>query len=213
MARDLTAGMTTALDGATIRPVLIGYLAIDTDPVISWTGPGVFAPTGTDDAILNGKTFMPMAPFVKMSSILEDQSIGGPVTLTLSGHDLDEELLRQVVNDKRAWRGKAAYLWLGLLNSDEASVVADPVRIKTGVITNMVVSRTKDDMTVSVIIDRDLGNARSAPFRWIDHPRLFSTDTWSTYVKKLANKPRGLEASDVIQTSPTDPTGGYWLPD
>jgi hypothetical protein len=189
--------MQTALVADTIRPVLIGYLGITSDPLVAWTGPGVFAPTGTADDALNGQTFLPLAPFVKMSNIVEDQSIGGPVTLTVSGQDLDDVALRQVVRDKRAWRGKPAYLWLGLLNSNEYAVIADPVRIKTGVMTGMVVSRRVEEHTVSVEIDRDLGNARSAPFRWVDHTRLFPNDTGTTYVRKLANKPEGLTSSDI----------------
>ena len=208
MARDLTAGMQSALVAGTVRPTLIGRLDIVSDPVVAWTGPGIFAPTGTDDAALNGQTFLPVAPFIKMSNILEDQSIGGPVTLTLAGHDLDEILLRQVVRDKRAWRGKPAYLWLGLLNSNEYSVIADPVRIKTGVIINMIVTRTKDEHTIAVAIDRDLGNARSAPFRWVDHTRLFPSDTFSTFVRKLANKPSGLTSSDV--SGPGITSGQDW---
>ena len=210
MARDLTAGMQTALAGATVRPVLIGYLAIDTDPVLAWTGPGIFAPSGTLDTVLNGLTFQPIAPIVRMSTVLEDQSIGGAVTLTLAGHDLDEDLLRQVVRDQRAWRGKPAYLWLGLLTSDEASVVADPVRIKTGVIINIAILRGKEEAYAEVTIDRDLGNARAAPYRWIDHPRLYATDTWSTYIKKLANKPKGLTASDVNTQTITNYNEGDW---
>jgi len=82
--RDLTAGMSTGLSDRVVRPVLIGRLDIVTDPVIAWTGPGVFAPIGTGDTALDGQTFQPLAPFIDMSSIEEDQGIGGPVTLSLS---------------------------------------------------------------------------------------------------------------------------------
>lgn len=200
----VTAAMTTALQEPIVRPVLIIRLDIVTDPIIAWTGPGIFAPTDTGDAALDGQTFSPVAPFMDMSTINENQGIGGPVTLVATGHDLDEEILKQVVRDKRAWRGKKAWLWLGLLNSDENTVVDDPVRIKTGVIVQMLVDRKKDSASVSVVIDVDLGNAVSAPFRWIDHPRLFSSDTFSTFVVKLANKPQGLERSDVVTIRPPE---------
>lgn len=200
--RDVTAGAVTALTAGTVRPVLIGRLDIATDPVVAWTGPGTFLPTGSGDAALDGQTFLPMAPFVELSSITENQGIGGPATLTVAGHDLDEDLLLQVVNDKRTWRGRKAWLWLGLLNVDEATVVVDPFRIKTGVMVDMRVVREPDNNTIQVSIDKDLGNARAAPLRWIDHVRFFTADTFSTFVIALANKPQGFNASDLRNQEP-----------
>ena len=55
-----------------------------------WTGAGAFQPTGTPDAVLNGKTFVPDSVFADMSDILEDEGIGGPLTVILQGHDLDD---------------------------------------------------------------------------------------------------------------------------
>ena len=197
MSRTITAALSAALQLSTIRPVLIGRLDIATDPVYAWTGPGIYAPSGTADSILNGISFDPVAPFVSVSDIQEDQGIGKPVTMIFSGHDVDEELLIQVVRDKRAWRGKNAYLWLGLLDTNEYSVIADPTRIKTGVITQMKTMRTEETAVVEVIIDQDLGNAKSAPFRWLDHTRLFSSDTFSTYMIKLGNRPQGFEDMNI----------------
>lgn len=196
MSRDLTAGMSTALVAGTVRPVLVGRLDILTDPITAWTGHGVFSPTGTGDTALDGQVFVGMAPFVELSQVLEDQGIGGPVTLTVTGHDLDEDALRQVVRDKRQWRLRKAWLWLGLLNVDEATVIADPVRIKTGIMVQMSVERKPDGPVAIVTIDRDLGFAKSGAFRWVDHPRLFPTDTWSTFVVELSNKPTGFELPD-----------------
>lgn len=212
--RDITAGTVTALTAGVIRPVLIGRLDIVADPVVAWTGPGTFLPTGSGDAALDGQTFFPMAPFVELSSINENQGIGGPATLTVAGHDLDDDLLLQIVNDKRAWRGRAGYLWLGLLNVDEATVVVDPFRIKTGVMVDMTVVRDPDGSTIQVTIDKDLGNARSAPLRWIDHVRYFSADTFSTFVVALANKPQGFNASDLRNQGQIDDgkfNGGNWI--
>jgi len=209
MSRDLTAGMKTALEAGVVRPCLCGRLDIATDPVVAWTGPGTFAPSGTADAALNGQSFSPIEPFIDLSAIKEDQGIGGPVIITLSGHDLDETLLQQVVKDKRLWRGKDAWLWLALLDSTEAAVIDDPVRIKTGVIVGMSIHRTKDSSTVRVTIDEDLGNAKASPFRWLDHPRLFSSDTFGTWVTKLANKPRGFEKTDIGTSFVGSVGGGF----
>lgn len=208
MARDITSAISTELQSSVITPVLIGRLDIASDPLTAWTGPGTFAPSGSGDTALDGQIFTPVAPFVRLSEITEDRGFGGPVTLTVSGHDLDEELLRQIIRDKRQWRGQGAYLWMGLLDTNQYSVLADPFRIKTGVIVEMKILRSGDEAVVEVIIDEDLGNARSAPFRWQDHPRFFSADTFGTFVVKLANKPAGIESNAIYIRSDQQPKPG-----
>lgn len=190
--RDITAGMKTALEAGTVRTVLLGRFDIVTDPLVAWTGPGTFAPTGTGDPALDGQVFLGMAPYIEITDIVEDQGIAGPTTIIVSGHDLDEELLRQVVKDKRQWRGQGAWLWLGLLNVDEFTVVSNPVRMKTGVITQMTIIRDKEQASVAVTIDRDLGRAQGALYRWLDHTRIYSADTWSTFIIQLSNQPEGI---------------------
>lgn len=202
--RDLTSGMVTALEADAVRPVLIGRFDILTDPLAAWTGYGTFAPTGTGDAALDGQTFFAMAPFMELSDVKEDQGIGGPTTIVISGHDLDEELLRQIIRDKRQWRGRKAWLWLGLLNADEATVVSNPARIKTGVMTQMITSRNGEEATVTVTIDQDLGQARGSLFRWLDHIRIYATDTWSTFIVQLSNQPGGI----TDQSPYEDPSPG-----
>lgn len=200
--RDLTAGMKTALQGREIRPVLIGRLDFATDPIAAWNGPGVFAPSGSGDAALDGQTFSRVGAFVDLSVTKEDQGIGAPTTLTVTGHDLDEEALRQVVRDKREWRGRKAWLWLGLLNADQATVVSDPFRLKAGIMSQMVVRRSQEGAVIEITIDHDLSNAQSAPWRWTDHARVYPGDTFSTFITKLANKPEGLGTSDVRGPGP-----------
>lgn len=193
MGRNITSAMQAGLEARAVRPVLITRLDIVGDPIHAWTGPGLFAPVGTGDPALDGILFSPSDALAGVSEVTEDQSMGGPITLTATAHSEDEPLLRQVVRDRRQWRGQPAYLWMGLLDEDEATVLASPVRIKTGVITNMAITRSDSAASVSVIVDTDLGNARSAPFRWIDHPNIYDADTFSTFVIRLANRPRGFD--------------------
>lgn len=201
MSRDLTSATSTALQQRVVRPVLIVRLDFATDPITAWNGPGIFAPSGSGDAALDGQTFTRVDAVVELSPIKEDQGIGEPVVLTATAHDLDEEALRQVVRDKRAWRGKPAYIWVGLMDSDHATVISDPFRAKTGVMTQMKVMRTAEESVIQITIDDDLSNSRSAPWRWIDHTRTYASDTWSVFVTLLANKPNGLGASDVMRVS------------
>lgn len=204
MLRDMSGDMQNAVSGAIFRPVLIGYLDIMTDPVQMWTGPGTFGPSGTPDTILNGKLFTPFESFVDVSDIKEDDGIGGPVTILLKGADLDETALRQIVRDRRQWRGRAAYLWLGILNTAENAVLSYPIRIKTGVMTRFLVSRAPQGVSLELTVDEDLGGAKSAPFRITDHREVYPTDTFSAYLVQLANKPQGLEQGDVRGSTAVD---------
>ena len=198
MTRPMTSAMQTALTSKTIRPIIIAYLDIASDPISMWTGQGTFLPSGTADAILNGKTFYPEQAFADMSEVSEDQGIGGPVTVSLKANSLDEDALRQIVKDRREWRGRPAYIWMGLYAEGFASVIADPVRIKTGIMTQVIVKRAGGDVSIDITIDADLQNAQSAPFRWTDHARIYSTDQFSAFVHQLANKPAGLERQSLI---------------
>ena len=211
--RDITAGMVTGLEAGVVRPVLIGRFDILTDPLVAWTGPGTFAPAATGDPALDGQIFLGMAPYIELSNVVEDQGIGGPTTIVISGHDLDEELLQQIVRDRRQWRGRSAWLWLGLLNADESTVVANPVRMKTGVMTQMVVTRDSESATVAVTIDRDLGRAQGALWRWLDHTRIFPADDWSTFIIRLSNQPEGITDGSLHGARPGEPGGPPLPPD
>lgn len=201
MSRDMTTVMRDALAAPVIRPVLIAYLDISGDPISMWTGAGTFMPTGSGDSVLNGKTFYPDQSFVSVTDIVEDQGIGGAVTITLKANDLDEDALRQMCRDRAAWRGREAHLWLGLLNTDLQSVYADPVRIKTGVMTSISVTRSYGEVSIQIVVDVDIQNARSAPFRLLDHQRIHSGDTFSSFMIELANKPSGLERASATSIS------------
>lgn len=216
MSRSLNAQTTTALQERIVRPVLIGRLDILNDPVYSWTGPGLFAPTGSGDAALDGNTYDPSEAFIEISAIKEDQGIGSPVTISAKAHLDSEPLLRQIVRDRRAWRGRPAYLWIGLLDDNENAVIPYPTRIKTGVMTNMLIRREPESAQIDIVIDTDLGNARSAEFRWVDHSRYHPDDTWSSYILKLANQPLGAERGQVGPTNfrqdPQDPLPDFIEP-
>jgi hypothetical protein len=201
MTRPMTSAMSTALSGQVIRPVLIAYLDILSDPISMWTGAGTFVPTGSPDAILNGKTFYSSQSFADVSDIKEDQGIGGPVTIILKAEALDQDALRQIVRDRRQWRGRAAYLWMGLYNESLNAVLEYPIRIKTGIMASVSVVRSKAEVYIELVIDADLQNAKTAPFRLLDHGRVWSGDTFSSFIIELSNKPAGLERPASVSKS------------
>lgn len=197
--RDLTPAMSAAVALPVIRPVLIVRLDIKDDPLTAWTGPGIFAPTGSADSALNGQTFLPAGAPEDVGDLTEDQGIGEPLTLTARADSEDEPLMRQIQRDRRAWRGRKAWVWLGLLDADNFTVIDDPVRYKTGFMTEMQVTRKRDAVNISVTVDVDQSNAAAAPFRIADHTRLYDDDDFSVFMQLLANKPDGLGATDLMR--------------
>lgn len=208
--RDITAGAQSALQDRVVRPVLIVRLDILNDPFRAWTGPGTFAPTGSSDSALNDQTFQSVDVPTEVSDITEDQGTGEPLRLSASAHSAAAPLLRQIVRDKRMWRGRKAWAWLGLLEENQLSVVDDPIRIKTGFMTSMLLTRNDETVDIQVTIDLDMSNANAPPFRILDHSRTYPSDTFSAFMIKLANKPEGLGLSDVrkVVGSPNVGPGG-----
>lgn len=201
MSRDMSIEMQVALEQPVIRPVLIAYLDILNDPIAMWTGVGNFAPNGSDDEVLNGKVFQSDKSFADMSDVSEDNGIGGPLTIILKANSLNEDALRQIVRDKRRWRSRKAYIWLGLLNEELNAVLEYPVRIKTGIIASVTVTRGVDNVSIEMIVDEDLQDASTAAFKITDHQQIVEGDTFASFVSKLANQPKGLETNSMNTAS------------
>lgn len=196
-----TAQMQTALARPVLQPVFIGRLDILGDPVTVWDGPGLFAPTGTGDTALDGQIFSSIAGAVALSNIKEGAGISDAVTATLFGIDIDDPLLRQVVRDNRVWRGRRAWLWLGLLDqTDETKpVVVSPTRLKSAYMTQMQIERDTESGVVVVTIDEDEARAQGPVYRYTDQRRFYPTDTAADFVHKLANSPQGVHGRDPVR--------------
>jgi hypothetical protein len=205
MPRDVVEATEDAMRERVIRPVVLAVLDFSSDAIAMWTGPGLLASSGYADPALNGRIFDPDKAFLDIGDISEDQGIGGPLSIVAKGEALETDALRQIVRDRREWRGRKAYIWFGLLDDDDKELVGEPVRIKTGVMTEVKTSRGQD-YGVSITIDADLRNSSSAEWRWVDHPAGKPGDTLTAFVFDLANKPQGLESADIRRiTQPTMP--------
>jgi hypothetical protein len=188
---DLTNSMKSAVELKTFRPVVIAYLDILGDPIAMWTGNGDFAPSGGSDPVLNGKVYYRSESFANVSEIQQDEGIGAPVIITLKANDLDESALRQVIRDKRKWLGRKAYIWLGIYDVDGKTVLSEPTRIKTGILSEAQITRAAGDVGLQFSIDSDLQNAKSAPLRYVEHQKIFAGDAFSSFMVELGNKPSG----------------------
>lgn len=201
--------LDTVLSGATVRPCLVGLLDIKDDPVYGWTGPGAFAPTGTGDTDLDDNTFLSAEGAVQISDFVEDSGIGAGLELTfavsedLGGFLLDESELDvdplgdpggpvydQLVQDRRAFMGRPAIIWLVFLDTDETSVLADFERVFDGVMVAASSSRQSgQQQTITLGLDQDLQKARWAPARVADHQAFNPGDTFSTFGGDLSRGP------------------------
>lgn len=180
--------LVDVLAATVVRPVVVGFLDIDTDPVRGWTGPGIFAPSGTGDPDLDGETFLSVAGAIDMTEIREDQGMGGAITVTFAAGDMDdEEIFAQLVADRRAFMGRKAKFWRFFLSEDEASVLTDFAVLFDGVMISAKTSRKSGNpATIAVTCDQDTQKSRGVPARWIDHQFHYPTDTFSTFINDLA---------------------------
>lgn len=185
--------LADVLAAAVVRPVIVGFLDFKDDPVRGWTGPGTFAPLGTGDADLDGETFGSTEGAVHITAFAQDLGLGGQVTVTFAAGEMDDEdVVLQIVADRRAYLGRTARFWLFFLNQAESSVLSDFEALFTGVMVNAATNRQPGQpATITITCDQDTQKAFNAPVRWIDHQAFYPTDTASTFMNDLA---RGLVA-------------------
>lgn len=179
--------LADVLAGAIVRPAIVGFLDFASDPVRGWTGPGTFAPAGTGDADLDGDTFASAEGAIHITPFGQDQGLGAPVTVTFAAGEMDdEEVVLQIVADRRAYLGRRARFWLFFLNQAESSVLPEFDSLFTGVMVHAETSRQPGQpATIAVTCDQDTQKARGAPVRLVDHQRFYPDDTASTFINDL----------------------------
>lgn len=172
----------------TVRPVVVGWLDFKDDPLRGWSGPGVFAPTGTGDTDLDGETFVAAEGAVEVSDFVENQELGGPITVTLMAGEMeDEEGVQQLVADRRAFVGRRAKFWRFFLSADESSVGSEFYVLFNGVMVGAkTVREPGKPAVITITCDQDLQGARRPPARWADHQVFYPADTASTFMSELA---------------------------
>lgn len=110
---DLSA--QTALEASVLRPVFLGWLDINTDPLRATTAGRDLALTGTGDPDLDGYTFSAIDPqFVTVSDVQFGEGGTETVTATLSGLIGPDSDLLNLIGNTANWRGREARLWQGV---------------------------------------------------------------------------------------------------
>lgn len=183
--------LADVLAAAVVRPVYIGFLDFESDPIRGWTGPGTLVPTGTGDADLDSETFYEAAGAVQITDFTEDQGLGGPVTVTFAAGEMDDDdIVLQLVADRRAFMGRKARFWLGFLNAAESAILPEIDAKFSGVMVSAETTRQPGQpATISVTCDQDTQKARTAPVRLIDHQVFYPGDTASTYINNMTRGP------------------------
>jgi hypothetical protein len=184
-----------------VRPVYAGWLDFATDPIFGWTGPGVFAPAGTGDPILDGNVFTSVDAAIDISSISDGFGAGSAATVSYSMHDQSSSLFNQLVSDRASWQLRRAKIWLFFLQDDQATVWPEYRQLFSGVMSNASITRREGEPSVvNIKIDRDARKAGTAPSRLVDHVRFNPADTWSSFIIPLVN--------GQISSAEKTPSGG-----
>lgn len=190
------------LTGPVVRPVFVGLLDFAGDPAYGWTGPGLFAPTGTGDPDLDGNIFSSVEAAAEISDFAEALSGARGVSVTFSGHDNDAPVMAQIVRDRRVWRLRKAKIWLFFLSDDEKTVYPEFRQLFSGVIAEAKTARRfGQPATIILDLDVDIQNAGGAPARLIDHGRFNPADLFSSFVIDLAKGPIA-GAAKTVASSP-----------
>lgn len=188
MSRDLDPALETALEQPVIRPVWILRLDIEGDPVYIWTGAGDLTITGSGDSALDGYTFVGVGNIGDIGVIQDTQKGSNALKLKLPGVELDKYLLDQIVNLKRVWQFRDAWVWFGLLDSSQ-SIVINPFRIKTGRMDSLTITDDGKEGTVSLVIESHQAyTGRALGTSYSEQKELDATDTSQDYIHDLANK-------------------------
>lgn len=207
--RDLHVDMAAEVIKPQIRPVWIVRLDIASDPVYVWTGRAQLSPTGTGDAALDGYTFEGLANVGEISAVKEEASGSDTVTLRMPGVNLDEDMLDQIINTPRQWQGRRCWIWLGMVN-EALGIVANPTRVKSGLMDQMKLDDDGSNATVTVSIESHQAFiSRISRTRYSRQRDVDPEDASQDYIHDLANKtpPIGVASQKQYSDGPYD---GYW---
>ena len=191
MTRGMTSTMETEAQAAFNQPVFFVRLDIATDPFIKWTGYGDFTPVGTGDTAFDGFTFNGMGNIGEIGAVRDTDKGSSNTKLELPGVDINDTVLKEIIQDMRQWQYRRAWIWAGYLDADLA-VVADPTRIKTGRMDTLEINRAKGIGSVVVNVESHQANiSQSQANRMSDQKNLDPTDTSMDFIYDLVNRVGG----------------------
>lgn len=167
MSRDLTSGMTDAIVGVVVRPVLLVEGQFIGGSINWWTGVGELS--------YDSKTWQGVGDLLGVSAMEETGEIkASGITVSLSG--VKTEKMSLALSEMR--RGMPGKIWLALLN--EAGEVIDAPKIMfRGRLDTCTVEDGGDTSTISLAYEHeliDLERAREVRYTSEEQRREFSDD-------------------------------------
>jgi hypothetical protein len=189
MTRPLVTATANSFDLPILPLALIVYLDVLNDPLLAWSGIGdlVFTAAQTGDANLDAKTFKGTGSIIEVSSISEGAGGSDAVEISLPGVDIDLEMMRQLIRDRRRWQFRRAVVWGMTLDPDTNAIVGKPFRLKTGRMDKFPYTESKEGLyKCSIEGQQAYGNIALAT-RYSEQRDINPNDVSQTYVHSLAN--------------------------
>lgn len=191
MSRPLDANTSSHLGDQSLNVVYILRMDIPIDPVTVWSawGQKTFTAGQTGDAALDGQTFDGVTHMIGEISAAQDE-VGGSqsLELTMPGVDINSDLLRQVVRDKRQWQFRQAWLWMAFVDGN-LNILGKPFRLKTGRMDQMVLSEDQSGVgSVKAVVEGQQAYASEAlNTRYSETKDLDPADISNDFAAALAN--------------------------
>lgn len=201
---------SAALSEEIIKPVFLGFIDFDNEPMRVNTSGANIAFSGTGDPDLDGFTFDGITgSAVDISPVANKDGGTESITVTLSGLPvLDQDMLDEI-NDPVNWRGKEMRMWRIIRNA--ANVQQGGVQhYYTGNMTNLNIAASPEGQTIVVTVEAYLAAYSAASNRtYLDQEKYDAGDLSARAAIAIANNASGgSPAGGVIATGGIISSGG-----
>jgi len=175
MTRPISAGFASALQASTVQPLTLVELLFDTGSVRLWSG--------LDNLTYDGNVYTGVGMLLGISSVEETADIAARgITISLSG--INQQAISLALTEK--YQNRTCNIYFAL-----SGLVADAIKIFSGLIDQMSINDTGDQLTISVTVESrliDLERPRTSRYTSEDQKRTFPNDKGFDFVNDLQTK-------------------------
>lgn len=166
----------------------------------------------TGDSILDGKTFKGVGSVIEVSGIEEGAGGSDSLEISFPGVDPNNDLMKQIIRDRRRWQFRRAVVWMLVLNPDTMAIEGKPFRIKTGRMDAMPYDENSDKSRFKCVIEGQQSYG-SEPLntRYSEQIDIDNTDTSQKWVYALANMSAKIGTKSAGATKAAAGLGGGGL--
>jgi hypothetical protein len=196
MARDLTAGMTSAIVAPVVAPVFLFFADFPSGAVRAWTGFG--------NLTFDGDTYIGVGDFGGVERVDESTDLrANGCRFTLSG--IPSSLLSAALADD--YQGRTCSLFLGVLDLSSGALIADPYQVFSGRMDVMTIEDGADTASIGLDAENrliDLYRPRETRYTNEEQQTLFAGDVGLEYVTGLQEKPINWGTASTVSAASTD---------